>query len=282
MAININNSANIVYSHGTNTDGASSNLVTTILNEDHGLTATKSSNNTTWRPSENLTYYLTVENTGVLPLYDVSVQDDLGTDVSTYLEGSARLIRNEEITSVTPTNTDPLTLVLTGILNPQEKIIYSYVARVNADIDSGTTQITNTVTAAGHKESAAGEVLTASPASLTLNRAQYADVRIEKAVDKQVVSSGDQLTYTFRLLNYGNIAATNVVITDALPTGYTIQSITSQSQGVTTTFDTTDYFIGEGNVLRLPTSTTKTISVPASTVSEVGLTTVTIIGTITS
>ena len=282
----INNSANISYRYGELTDTAASNTAVTNLAETFSLIATKTSNNTTWRPSENLTFNVRVENNGEEPLYGVSIQDNLGGNLDrllTYIPGSARMLRNGALTGVTPTGTSPLTLVIPDTLEAGEVILFTYVAKVISDIDSSVTEITNEATVVGHETSASGPTITVTPTpSLTLPKADYAEVRITKTVDKENISVGDTLTYTFELSNSGNIEATNVVIEDNLPQNFEIQSVTSVTNGIQTTFDAADYSLDADNKLILPTSITKTISVPAATTLGNGLTTVTIVGTITA
>lgn len=285
MATIINNLANISYKYGTLTDTAVSNVATTSLSETFSLTASKTSNNSNWRPQENLTYNIRIENTGVEPLYDVSIQDNLGgnpTRLLTYIADSARMFRNGVLTNVVPTSTSPLTLVIPETLEAGEIVVFTYVAKVITDIDSSINEITNEVTVVGHETSITGPTITVTPVpSLTLPKADYASVRITKSVDKDTISRGDTLTYTFELENSGNIEATNVVIKDSLPQDFEIQSIVSETNGVQTVFETTDYSLNADNELVLPTSVTKTISVPAAIISGNGLTTVTIVGTIT-
>ena len=284
MAITINNSANITYQYGTLTDTAKSNLVTTMMAESYSLIGTKTSLNTNWRPSENLTFMIRIENNGSEPLYAVSMQDDLGgtTRLLSYIPCSAKMLRNDVLIGITPTNMSPLTMVIPGTLEAGGVVVFTYVAKVIGDIDASINEITNTVTVVGHETSDMGPTVTIDPPlALTLPIANYADVRIEKLVDKEEIVSGDNLTYTFVLENSGNIEATNVVIKDTLPTGFTINSITSTTNGVVTEFEATDYSVGEGNKLVLPTSTLKTISVPAATSMGVGVTRVTIVGTVT-
>ena len=100
-------------------------------------------------------------------------------------------------------------------------------------------------------------------------------------MDKAVVSSGDTLTYTFVIENSGNIPATNVVITDTLPQGFAIISIQSETDGVITVYDEEDYTVGADNTLILPTGDGVSITVPARTQAGNGVTTVTIVGTVT-
>ncbi len=285
MANTINNSANITYRYGTTTDAASSNLVTTTLADNYSLKAEKTTHNTNWRPSENLTFVIRVENDGSESLYAVSVQDNLGGDTTrplTYIAGSARMLRNDVLTGVTPTSVAPLTLVIPETLAPGEVVVFSYVAKVIGDIDSAVTEITNEATIVGHEASTSGPTITVEPApSITIPKADYADVRIEKMVDKDTIKVGEKLTYTFRLENYGNAEATNIVINDNLPEKFVVESVVSETNGIETTFEPTDYSLDVDNKLILPTSVTKTISVPASTISGVGVTTVTIVGEIT-
>lgn len=285
MAITITNSANVTYNHGSLTDATSSNTVTTLLDESYSLKAVKTSHNTSWKPSENLTFVITVENDGSEPLYGVSVQDNLGGNTDRlldYIAGSAKMFKNNVLTGITPTSVDPLTLVIPNTIVPGEVVVLSYVAKVRGDIESSITEITNEATVAGHEVSVSGPTVTVDPApSLTIPKADYADVRVEKMVDKKQISSGENLTYTFRLENSGNIEATNIVIRDDLPAEFVVNSIVSETNGIRTTFDATDYSLDVDNKLVLPTSVTKTISVPASTELGVGVTTVTIIGTIT-
>lgn len=286
MATPINNFANITYKYGTSTDSAISNIATTQVEEDYGLTAIKLSNNSNWRPGENLTFSIRVENTGTEPLFGVSIQDNLGGNTDRlldYIAGSAKMIRNDVITDVVPTNVSPLTMIIPNELQAGEVVIFTYIARVKNDIDSSIASITNELEVVGHEISASGTPVTVTPnPTVNISKAEYAEVRISKSVDKENVSVGDNLTYTFRLENSGNVEATNVIINDSLPTNFEVQSVTSETNGVITTFDATDYSIDTNNKLILPTSTTKTISVPAQTESGNGITTVKVVGIITT
>ena len=219
-------------------------------------------------------------------MYAVSIQDNLGGNTDRLLEyiaGSAKMFRNSTLVGVAPTATAPLTLVIPDTLAPGETVIFSYVAKVKGSIDSSIEEIVNEATVVGHETSVAGPTITVDPApNLTIPKADYAEVTIKKSVDKENIFVGDPLTYTFRLENSGNTEATGVVITDNLPEKFTITSVTSETNGVSTTFEATDYSLDAANKLVLPTSVTKTISVPASTAAGSGLTTVTIVGQITA
>lgn len=284
MAIVMNNSANITYNYTGATDTSVSNTTITSIAEQHSLAAVKLSQNSSWRPSENLTYTVRVENTGTEPIFNISIQDDLGgaDPQLTFVTGSAKMIIDGVVTPVVPTAVSPLTIVMPGTLAAGDAALFSYIAKVVSDIDPAVNEIKNTVTVAGHETSAAGPVITVTPSpSLTLPKAAYAEVRIEKTVDKASASVGEALTYVFRMENSGNTEATNVTLRDNLPANFQVDSIQSQTGGVVTDYTAADYSLDTDNRLILPTSTTKLISVPAATAFGSGVTTITIAGTIT-
>ena len=131
MAIIMNNSANITYRYGGLSDAANSNVATTQLAENYSLKAEKSTYNTNWRPSENLSFSIRIENDGSEPLFGVSMQDNLGGNTDrllNYIAGSAKMLRNDTLTGIAPTNTAPLTLVIPDSLQPGEVVVFTYVA----------------------------------------------------------------------------------------------------------------------------------------------------------
>ena len=282
MATILNNSATLTYNSGDNTDSAASNIVSTSLLDSYSLTATKVSANDSFRPSENITYLVTVTNTGTQPLYDVNVTDDLGgadTPLS-YLENSALVINGSEVTPVTPTSVSPLVIPVADILASGEGVTVVYVAQVSGIIEDDVEEITNTAKASASEQEESPALVESEPVSVTIYREDFAQIDVVKSVDKAVISSGDTLTYTFTIENSGNIPATNVVITDMLPEGCAITSIESETEGVTTVYVATDYTVGADNTLVLPVGT-KTITVPARDEEGNGVTVVTIEGIVT-
>lgn len=280
----LNNFANLTYNSGTQAGSAVSNTVSTNLIDAYALSAVKYSNNTSWRPGENITYQIAVTNTGTETLFNVGVSDDLGgtgTPLS-YLTDSARVESAGVISSVTPSAVNPLTAVVADILAPNETVVFSYVAKADDTVASNVLQIANTAIVTGRELSATGQLVTADPAAtLILPRTEEARVTVTKAVDKSTVTSGDTLTYTFTLENSGSLPATNVVITDAFPAEFTVTGVTSVTGGVTTVYTADQYSVNADNTLTLPVGTAS-ITVPAADDTGNGTTVVTVTGTVTA
>ena len=283
MATQINNSVSATYAYGrSGSDSAVSNVATTNLIEEYAISGYKQSLNSSFRPGENVTYLIGVRNDGTSPLYSISVTDDLGgsTNPLSFLEGSARLNIGGVSTTLIPTSVDPLTFTLTQSLSEGETATITYVARVNSVLGTDVTQITNTATITAREGSVTGSVITVTPSPTnTLNLEDYAVLNITKDVSSNEVLPGELFAYTVTLENSGSLDATNVVLTDTLPAGFVISSITSLSDGTLTTFDTSDYSVDPTtNTLTLPIGTDKSIVVPGSSGGVAGVTTVTITG----
>lgn len=288
MATQINNSATAVYGYGRNSrDSASSNVATTNLITEYAISGYKESLNSAFRAGENITYYVHISNDGTSPLYNVTVSDDLGgsgTPLS-FVESSAVLNLNGSNQTITPTSVNPLTFVLPSALAAGDLATLTYVARVNSGISDDVTEITNTATIQANEGSSTGSLISVSPSpTVTLELEDYANVTMSKSVSTNEITVGETFSYTITLSNSGNLDATGVIITDILPTNFTISSITSVTNGVLTTFDTGDYTVDPTtNTLTLPnTSSAQTITVPATTSAGDGTTIVTITGSITS
>ena len=281
MAIPINNSASATYAYGngTNQDSVTSNTATTNLITEYAMSAVKGSLNTGFRAGQNLTYYVHISNEGTSPLYNVTVSDDLGGSSRplTYVDSSASLNVNGTISSITPTTVNPLTFVLPNPLSSGDLATITFVTQVSSSLSDTVTEIVNTATVQANEGSASGSVLSISPSpTVTLPIEDYASVAMTKAVSASVVNVNEDFSYTLTLTNSGNTEATDVVVT--------ISSITSETNGVQTTYSSSDYSINSGsNTLTLPsTSSSLSISVPAKTTSGNGTTTITITGSITS
>lgn len=287
MATQINNTASATYTYGRNIrDSATSNTTSTLLIKEFAISAYKSSLNPTFRAGENISYYIVISNDGTGTLYNVTISDDLGGSgsVLSFVDSSATLNINGTISSITPTTATPLSFVLPSPLSAGEKATISFIARVNSTLSDLVTTITNTATIQANSGSTSGAVISVTPSpTYTLEAQEYANVTMTKTASTNQITVGESFNYIITLVNNGTLDATGVVITDILPTNFAITNITSLSNGVQTTFDSSDYTLESStNTLTLPSvSSSKSITVPGATTSGDGVTTITITGSIT-
>ena len=285
MATQINNSASVTYAYGrSGFDSATSNVATTSLIEDYAISATKQTLNASFRPGENITYVVTVNNDGTEPLYAVSISDDLGGTGTPliFVEGSGLAVYDGTTYPLVPTTLSPLSFTLPVILPAGESATFLFVARVNSSLSSTVTEITNTVTVTGREGSTTGTVITVSPnPTATISLEDYALLSITKEVSATEIVPDQAFDYVITIENNGSLDATNVVVTDTLPAGFTINSIVGVTGGVSTTFTPADYTVDPTtNTLTLPTGGGVSIVVPASSGGVAGTTVITINGQI--
>lgn len=291
MAQNIENRAQITFNYG-NVTGASaaSNLATTTLQGP--LTVSKNSLNAFYSADDELTYIITLENTGNSAIESVTVTDDLGRFTPpamsqpvtplTYV-GPAQLYVNGALSnqlSVEITGTGELQFNIASLPGNSNAIIV-YIVEVNEfaplSVDFGS--ITNDVVAD------ADSICESSVDSNTINVLPAADIRLIKQMSPDPVVCGEQITYTINIYNYGNVAATNVQLTDVfnpMPT-----DISVYVNGALTN----NYTYNEASgLLTLPTTTDESVTIPAATytrdtttgvvTTQPGVVTVVITGTI--
>lgn len=289
MATRITNQATLTYQYAGTTGQAASNIATALLQE--ALSVAKTTLDANYRRNGELTYILTATNSGANALTNVVLSDNLGAYTPaggtaavyplTYA-GPAQLYINGVLSgSITPTvsATGVTFTIPTLAAGATATILYKATANTAAPI-AAEAGITNTVTAT------ATGIADASTASHTINVADYADVSIVKDMSPSTLTDGSTITYTFTLYNYGNTAATDVVLRDAFnpaPSNLTV-SING------TAVPSSDYTYTAG-VLTLPdTGAATTLTVPAATFTQdtttgvvsvtPGVTTVVVTGTI--
>lgn len=208
------NQATLTY-NGVSTD---SNIITGQLLE--VLSATKTAVVSDYSSYDDVTYVISIINSGNIAFTGLTVTDDLGaydfngTEVTplTYNTGSVRYYINGEL-QATPTVTAGPPLVISGINVPaggNALIIYEAEANQYAPLDTGAI-ITNTAVIDG------GGVTTPLTASETVSVQDGAVLTINKALSPLTVTENGQLTYTFTIQNSGNtpaVATDNVTLTD--------------------------------------------------------------------
>ena len=266
MASTITNQASLTYQYGTSTASALSNIASTLLLD--ALTVTKSSLTESYRPEDEITYIITVANTGAATLSDLVVTDDLGSysipgPLSvTPLDyvGPARLYVNgqyvSELTATTAAGSVSFTIPSLAA-GANATILYLACVNAYAPQRSGDS-ITNTASfrADGLNEDAS--------ASYTINAEAYADLRLIKAMSPNPVQDGGLITYTFTLYNYGNTEATGVILTDAFSPAPSNLSVSVDGASVPASA-----YSYEGGLFTLPASgASESITVPAATYTQ--------------
>lgn len=236
------NFATLSYSGGT-TD---SNTVTGELLE--ALMMSKTAVIDDYTAKDNVTYVLSIVNSGSAPITELTLSDDLGgylLNTETiyplnYAEGSLRFYLNGVLQSAAPTVTAGPPMVITGINVPANgNALLIYEANLTNFAPLGLeASITNTATLNG------GGLAAPLTASETINMETRADLSISKALCPAAVTENGQITYTFVIENSGNIAASEedqVALTDTFNPRLNAISVTfngtAWTEGVHYTYD---------------------------------------------
>ena len=230
------------------------------------LSAAKNAVGDTYSAGDELTYAVSIVNSGTAAFTGLTVTDDLGAypfgtgtvTPLTYVDGSATLYVNGVLAAApTVTATEPLTL--TGISVPAGgNAVLIYKARVNEFAPlAATSEITNTAVISGGGLSAP---LTVTE-TVTVAEAPY--LTITKALSPTSVVENGQITYTFVIQNLGNtdaIATDNASVSDTFDPIIDITGVTLDGVALTSPADYT-YDTATG----LFTTTPGRITVPAAT-----------------
>ena len=216
------------------------------------LSATKTAVRDTYGQNENVTYVISIVNSGTTAFNGITVTDNLGEYLFntreltplTYIPETVKYYANG-ILQATPAVTAGPPLTITGITVPAGgNVTLTYEAEVNSYAPlAAEASITNTATIAA----ASGPLLT-----------------ITKSVSPVPVTENGTLTYTFLIQNLGNTAAdaaTGVVITDTFNPVLENLTVnfngTAWAEGTNYTYDTTTgLFTGTAGGITVPAATT--------------------------
>ena len=224
----IENFATVRYTSGGVTNTAVSNLAEVEL--ESSVTLTKVSLGDTYENSSLLTYVLTLQNTSGAPLGNIRVEDDLGSfpfgagelTPLTYGGNAILLIDGQDSTvqlTVDSTSVSQLIFTIPSLgAGATANIVYNALVNDVAPLELDGT-IINTATLTADSDCASAS------ATATVTAQEGANLTVFKQMSPNPVVCGDTLTYSIRLLNYGNTAAQDVQITDAFdpaPSGITV------------------------------------------------------------
>ena len=185
------------------------------------LSASKTAVRDRYSRNDDVTYVISIVNSGTTAFTGLTVSDNLGAYEFNggtlypleYAEGSVRVYINGVLQTAPPTVTSLQPLVFSGLSLPANSnmtIIYEAVTTRFAPLSAAGT-ITNTATISGD---GAGSPVTATA---TVTAKAEPDLTINKSIEPAVVTENGTVTYTFTIQNYGNTAtaaADDVSVTD--------------------------------------------------------------------
>ena len=279
MAI-FTNQATLVYNGGS----ANSNIAVGEIIE--VLTAEKTAVEGSYTPGGLVTYVVTLRNSGLSALTNLTVTDDLGGGANvplTYETGTALYFVNGVLQAAPAVTAGP-PLVFAGITVPAGgDTVLVYQARVNSfasPLPGGT--IVNTVTITG------GGLTAPVTATETVTAASGPELAITKTISPAQVSDNGTVTYTFLIQNSGNeplVATDNAAVTDLFDpilTGITVTlNGTPLAEGTGYTYDeATGQFATVPGIITVPAATYTQDPVTGEYTTTPGLATLTVTGTI--
>ncbi len=278
------NQATLNYNNTTTT----SNITTGEIVD--SLTATKTALVPTYTSGDNVTYVISIVNSGTTDYAGLTVTDNLGAYTYntstvyplTYTPDSIRYYINGAL-QATPTIGTTRPLTLTGISVPaggNTTIVYETTAN-NFAPPAATSTITNTVTITG---TGLTEPVTATE-TVTVLAAPM--LNISKSLSPTTINGNGQITYTFIIQNMGNTAAAatdNATIIDTFTPALSNITVTynGDTMPVTTfyTYDeTTGLFQTVPGQITVPAATFTQSATGEYTVTP-GIATVTVTGAI--
>lgn len=211
----------------TNGDAYMLNTVGLQINiNSPNIQATKSVNKSVATIGDVLTYTVTIPNTGLLPANNVIFTDILPNGTS-FIPGTVT------VDNVPQTNANPAAGISLGTINNGASRTVTFQATVvslpSQNPISNTANITFQYTPIAGGTTFNG-LATSNSAGTQVN---LADINGTKSVNKLFTDIGETLTYSIALANIGNIAATNVIYTDPIPSGTTFVPGSVTVNGVT-------------------------------------------------
>lgn len=233
------------------------------------LSATKIAVGDSYGADSNITYVISIVNSGTAPYTSLTVTDNLGAYAFgtsalvplTYNDGTVNYYINGVLQPAPGVDATGTSLVFSPISVPaggNATIIYEVSTNRFAPLEAGS-EITNSVTVSGSG-------ITPITAVETVTAASDPELSVAKSISPVPVAENGTLTYTFLIQNTGNSPATAddlAVITDTFDP--TLSDLTVTFNGETWT-EPADYTYDETSGVF--SSTAGLITVPAATFTQ--------------
>lgn len=266
MATYFQNIANLSYNYGDgNTRTVQSNTVTGQIMD--SLSMQKMVINPNYCLYENLTYVITIKNSGDTAYNNLVVTDNLGsytlenttvTPLDFIPNTSYISINSADLTPISTSNVSDNSISFTiPTLASGDTAKIFFTSRTNdfAPLTAGSTIVNISSLSQGNNVDSLENIT----ASATATASECPRVEITKYMSPDTLVAGGPVSYTFTVSNYGNVEATNLQITDRFQDG----AVPTQIDSVTiNSVPYTDYTyvdglltIGSNQSLELPPAT---------------------------
>lgn len=249
--------------------------IVTLKNENE-LQVTKSVQNETFNVGDTISFIVTIKNTGVGYFSGLRVLDNFGgVDYIEYVSGSGAIYKNGSIEKPETICCVPLVFSLTPLL-PNESVILTYLCKVRNNIPLSVQNINSSVEVTGYTNNST----ITNVASVIINRAKTAELKIVKSASATSVVSGEIFSYYLTIENEGLVDAEISKINDGLESGFKVLSVRIKSgDNKAVELKTGDYLIdGGNNILIEAKNGIEKIIVPARVGDTASKTTITITG----
>ena len=247
----------------------------TLKNENE-LQVTKSVQNETFNVGDTISFIVTIKNTGVGYFSGLRVLDNFGgVDYIEYVSGSGAIYKNGSIEKPETISCVPLVFSLTPLL-PNESVILTYLCKVRNNIPLSVQNINSSVEVTGYTNNST----ITNVASVIINRAKTAELKIVKSASATSVVSGEIFSYYLTIENDGLVDAEISKINDGLESGFKVLSVRIKSgDNKAVELKTGDYLIdGGNNILIEAKNGIEKIIVPARVGDTASKTIITITG----
>ena len=188
------------------------------------LSLTKQVSSSTVEQGQLLNYTISYTNTGDLPLQYVWVWDDVLTNVASIITTSISPASDADETTDSTVAWEIGTLPKAGDPGSSGTLTFSVLVDGNGQDLADNTALVNTASIGINPGSLPQRPALTSTVTTTV---QAPTITISKTDGQTTVAAGDNLTYTLQVVNSGSVAATNVVITDILPSNVTLAGATT-------------------------------------------------------
>lgn len=263
--INYQNSNNGTNTYETETDKSF------IKISEPSVVILKTSNSTFFAPDDEIVYNLIISNNSLSPIFNITLSDSTSQFMS-YVENSIKITYSNGVSyslddkSISDNisfndNSSQFDLKITS-LGANETIMVSFTSKVKDDISEIDSISTSANLSYSFNELSNSNKITICSNTHVLNKA-FALINASITADKSTVSSGEYLSYTINIKNSGNVAASNVRITDRLPNNFKVKDVTTKIADLPYSIS---FNVDEDNVLTIPSKNDECgICIPANT-----------------